>query len=89
MNEMQTKLTKLMEDNQALREKIYQQETPDAAYAVAESALPGLTAEEFRDWARTAFSGEQTLTDEQLEGAAGGGYLLTPFVKMPPWNPIL
>ena len=72
MDELQNKLSKLMEDDPALYERIRQQETFDAAYAIAKSALPGLTAEEFRDWARTAFPDRQTLTDAQMEDVAGG-----------------
>lgn len=91
MNEMQIKFTKLLEDDQALLEKIRQQETLDAAYAVAENALPGLTVEEFHDWAKTAFSGGQALTDEQLEGATGGETHLTkdPDNTPPNWIPFL
>lgn len=88
MNEMQNKLTKLLEDDQALREKIYQQETLDAAYTVAESVLPGLTVEEFRDWARTAFADGQTLTDEQLEEVAGGKGIWG-WAGPPRWQPFV
>lgn len=72
MSEMQNKLTKLLKEDSALCEKICQQETIEAAYALAESALPGLTVEDLCNWAKAAFSDGQELTDEQLAGAAGG-----------------